>query len=190
MKPTPTTDPEQYLDVVRAQHDPPTEAVAQIDDGHAAAEADDVGEGHPERDNEDLVEENQSGLILIFCRGCPQQLLKHPVRPRCPQQSRTGTLGTHAAAVGRAQARPGKHGHSQPLKLSPLVPGHLPHVTHVVLLEESKIANDPDPNQQRGGAQEDAANVVAGKVLQGQRCHGPEAWPTPSPKSPTPPQKP
>lgn len=45
---------EQHLDVVGSQHDPAAEAVAQVDDGHAAAEADDVGEGHPQRHDEDL----------------------------------------------------------------------------------------------------------------------------------------
>lgn len=44
-----------------------------------------------------------------------------------------------------------------------------PKATHVVLLEEGEVANDPDPNQQRGGAQEDAADVVISKVLRGQR---------------------
>lgn len=43
-----------HLDMIRPQNDPPTEAVAQVDDSHTAAEADDTGEGGPERHNQDL----------------------------------------------------------------------------------------------------------------------------------------
>ena len=43
-----------YLHVVGPQHDPAAEAIAQIDDGHTAAEAHDAGQGHPQRGNEDL----------------------------------------------------------------------------------------------------------------------------------------
>lgn len=68
--PTPhQRDPEQHLDMVRSQHDPPAEAVAQVDDGHAAAEADDVQEGHPQRDDENLAAKNPSGLTSILHGG-------------------------------------------------------------------------------------------------------------------------
>ena len=44
-----------YLHVVGPQHDPAAEAIAQIDDGHTAAEAHDAGQGHPQRGDEDLL---------------------------------------------------------------------------------------------------------------------------------------
>lgn len=59
----------KHLDVVRPQHDPSTEAVAQVDDGHAAAETDDVWEGHPQRNDEDLVGKKLSGLTSILRGG-------------------------------------------------------------------------------------------------------------------------
>ena len=55
-----TVDPEQhapdspYLHVVGPQHDPATEAIAQVDDSHTAAETHDAGQGHPQRGNENL----------------------------------------------------------------------------------------------------------------------------------------
>jgi len=52
--------------MVWSQHDPSTEAVAQVDDSHAAAEADDVREGHPQRDDEDLVAKKPSGLTSVL----------------------------------------------------------------------------------------------------------------------------
>lgn len=42
--------------MVRAQYDPPAEAVAQVDDSHTAAEADHVGEGDPHGHYENLGE--------------------------------------------------------------------------------------------------------------------------------------
>lgn len=46
-----------HLDVVRSQDDPATEAVAQINDGHAAAEPNDVRKSCSESHNQDLWEE-------------------------------------------------------------------------------------------------------------------------------------
>lgn len=43
-----------HLDVVGPQDDPAAETVTQVDDGHTAAEADDVGEGSAQRDDQDL----------------------------------------------------------------------------------------------------------------------------------------
>ena len=37
--------------------------------------------------------------------------------------------------------------------------------THVVLLEEAEVADDPDPHQQGGGAQQDATHVVRRDAL-------------------------
>lgn len=45
-----------HLDMIRSQNDPATEAVAQIDDSHTAAEANDTGEGGSERHDQDLWE--------------------------------------------------------------------------------------------------------------------------------------
>lgn len=45
-----------HLDMIRSQNDPPTEAVAQIDDSHTAAEANDTGEGGSECHDQDLLE--------------------------------------------------------------------------------------------------------------------------------------
>lgn len=50
-----------YLHVVGPQHDPATEAIAQIDDGHTAAEAHNAGQGHPQRGDEDLWREGWGG---------------------------------------------------------------------------------------------------------------------------------
>lgn len=36
---------------------------------------------------------------------------------------------------------------------------------HVVLVEEGQVADDAHPDKQRGGAQEDAADVIARQVL-------------------------
>ena len=38
-------------------------------------------------------------------------------------------------------------------------------MTHVVLLEEGEVADDAHPHQQRGGAQQDATQVVGGHGL-------------------------
>lgn len=43
-----------YLHMIGPQHDPATEAVAQVDDSHAAAEAHDAGQSHPQCGDEDL----------------------------------------------------------------------------------------------------------------------------------------
>lgn len=43
-----------YLHMVGPQHDPAAEAIAQVDDSHAAAEAHDAGQGYPQCGNEDL----------------------------------------------------------------------------------------------------------------------------------------
>lgn len=43
-----------HLDVIRPQNDPATEAVAQIDDSHAAAEANHTGEGSSQCHDQDL----------------------------------------------------------------------------------------------------------------------------------------
>ena len=45
-----------HLDVVRSQDDPATEAVSQIDDGHAAAEPDHIGERCSKCHDQDLRE--------------------------------------------------------------------------------------------------------------------------------------
>lgn len=45
-----------HLDVIRPQNDPATEAVAQIDDSHTAAEANHTGEGCSECHDQDLWE--------------------------------------------------------------------------------------------------------------------------------------
>lgn len=50
-----------YLHMVGPQHDPAAEAIAQIDDGHTAAEAHDAGQGHPQRGDEDLWREEWGG---------------------------------------------------------------------------------------------------------------------------------
>lgn len=56
-----------HLDVIRSQDDPAAEAVAQVDDGHAAAEANDAGEGGAERHDQDLSEVHQvRGKESIF----------------------------------------------------------------------------------------------------------------------------
>ena len=47
--------------MVGPQHDPAAEAIAQIDDGHTAAEAHDAGQGHPQRGDEDLWREEWGG---------------------------------------------------------------------------------------------------------------------------------
>ena len=60
-------DPEQhapdspYLHVVGPQHDPATEAIAQVDDSHTAAETHDAGQGHPQRGNENLWQADGGG---------------------------------------------------------------------------------------------------------------------------------
>lgn len=46
-----------HLHVVRSEDDPAAEAVAQVDDSDAAAEADHVGERCSERDDENLRQE-------------------------------------------------------------------------------------------------------------------------------------
>ena len=43
-----------YLDVIGPQHDPATEAVAQVDDSHTAAEPDHVGERSSQGHDQDL----------------------------------------------------------------------------------------------------------------------------------------
>ena len=45
--------------------------------------------------------------------------------------------------------------------------------THVVLLEEAEVADDADPHQQGGGAQQDATHVVRRDALwrQHTRCY-------------------
>lgn len=45
-----------YLDMVRTQDDPATEAVAKIDDGHTAAEPDYIRERCPKSHDQDLWE--------------------------------------------------------------------------------------------------------------------------------------
>lgn len=37
--------------------------------------------------------------------------------------------------------------------------------THVVLVEKSQVADDTNPDEQRGGTQEDAADIIACEVL-------------------------
>lgn len=41
--------------MVGPQHDPATEAIAQVDDSHTAAEAHDAGQGHSQCGDEDIV---------------------------------------------------------------------------------------------------------------------------------------
>lgn len=45
-----------HLDMIWSQNDPPTEAVAQIDDSHTAAEPDHIRESCSERHDQDLCE--------------------------------------------------------------------------------------------------------------------------------------
>lgn len=52
-----------HLDVIRSQDDPATEAVAQVDDGHAAAEPNDVRKGCSESHDQDLWEEARARCI-------------------------------------------------------------------------------------------------------------------------------
>lgn len=40
-----------------------------------------------------------------------------------------------------------------------------PTQAYIVLVEEGQVADDTDPDEQRRGAQEDAADIVAGQVL-------------------------
>lgn len=44
-------------------------------------------------------------------------------------------------------------------------PSPLGYEAHVVLVEEGQVADDAHPDKQRGGAQEDAADVIARQVL-------------------------
>lgn len=37
--------------------------------------------------------------------------------------------------------------------------------SHIVLLEEAEVANDSDPDEQRGCSQQDAADIVVCQVL-------------------------
>lgn len=46
-------------------------------------------------------------------------------------------------------------------------PGRCVSEAYIVLMEEGQVADDPDPDEQRGGAQEDAADVIARQVLGG-----------------------
>lgn len=43
-----------YLHMVGPQHNPATEAIAQVDDSHTAAETHDAGQGHPQCGDENL----------------------------------------------------------------------------------------------------------------------------------------
>ena len=60
--------------MVGPQHDPAAEAIAQIDDGHTAAEAHDAGQGHPQRGDEDLckvltdTQKNGGPVTLLHSR--------------------------------------------------------------------------------------------------------------------------
>lgn len=47
---------------------------------------------------------------------------------------------------------------------------------HIVLMEEGQVADDADPDKQRGGAQQDAADVVAGQVLGTRTVSTPSGW--------------
>lgn len=47
---------------------------------------------------------------------------------------------------------------------------------YIVLMEEGQIADDADPDEQRGSAQEDAADVIACQVLRGKQCQPHLAW--------------
>lgn len=110
--------------MVGPQDDPATEAVAQVNDSHAAAEAHDTGQGHPQRGDEDLKWERKCGWG--FQDGC------------APKRS-SGWV-------------------------SPLPTPH-PAPPYVVLVEEGQIPDHAHPDQQRGRAQEDAADVIARQVL-------------------------
>ena len=52
-----------YLHMVGPQHDPATEAIAQVDDSHTAAEAHDAGQGHSQCGDEDLWRGRQGTAV-------------------------------------------------------------------------------------------------------------------------------
>lgn len=58
-----------HLDMVRSQDDPAAEAVAQIDDGHAAAEPNDVGKSCSECHDQDLWEEARVDQSRFLAAG-------------------------------------------------------------------------------------------------------------------------
>ena len=62
--------------MIRPQDDPAAEAVAQVDDRHAAAEADDVGESSTEGHNQDLRARGREGgeetcMCVCMCTYIP-----------------------------------------------------------------------------------------------------------------------
>lgn len=111
-----------YLHVVGPQHDPATEAIAQVDDGHAAAEAHDTGQSHPQRGNENLWGAGGSGwdhslrgegrqagphqrgqrlvsigrgkaILKRRAQGCPMLTSLWTGRGRCPQSCPGAGMG-------------------------------------------------------------------------------------------------
>lgn len=55
-----------YLHMVGAQHDPATEAIAQVDDSHTTAETHDAGQGHPQCGNENLWQGDGEASMRVW----------------------------------------------------------------------------------------------------------------------------
>lgn len=99
----------------------------------------------------------EAGGSLEGARGCPQRGL--------------GRKGKAVSGMGRYMKRLATR-HPQGLRAAS--PGALSggarrgpggSAAHVVLVEEGQVADDAHPDEQGGGAQEDAADVIAGQVL-------------------------
>lgn len=132
-----------HLDVIRSQNDPPTEAVAQVDDSHTAAEANDTGEGGPERHDQDLWESTRWNKESIFTNWIRDVYEKVSWVANSGWQEKVQFQWAEIVA-------------SQ-LELVKL--------TYVVFLEEREVADDSDPHEERGGSQQDGTQVVRWHVL-------------------------
>lgn len=139
-----------YLDMVWSQDDPATEAVAQIDDGHTAAEPNNVRKGCSERHNQDLRGRKRINFWQAEKEHTP--LTTEPEWFKSENKKWNHWCNVYSSLV---------------LNRPPSMVREC--ATYVVLLEEREVTNDSDPHQEGGGPQQDAAQVIRRHILSGRR---------------------